>query len=222
VLWVTPDCLVATPLPALPVQEASAETVRQLRRDATSSEATLWRALRKRGLGHKFRRQHPLGPFVLDFLCPALRLAVEIDGGIHRRSDQAAYDRFRQEMIEGYGLRFVRLSSEEVEGDLSDAVARITAAAAVRSEQVSYDLIWVPAAELAVGDSVLFGRDRREALIQEAVTEEATQPVYNLVVEKDGSYITEVCTVRDARITPSSSPASSAHPLSSLGEGNEG
>src|SRR3990172_6528086 len=58
---------------------------RRMRKEPTDSEGLLWSALRSRGLaGRKFRRQHPVGPFVLDFYCHEERLAVEIDGTVHR------------------------------------------------------------------------------------------------------------------------------------------
>jgi very-short-patch-repair endonuclease len=200
----------------------STDTARQLRQKPTPSEVALWQCLRERGVDHKFRRQHRLSAFVLDFFCPALRLAVEVDGGIHSTADQAAYDRFRQVMTEGYGVSFVRLSSEEVECRLSESVTKIALAATTRTTQVSYDLRWTAAGELAVGDAVLFGRNRREALVEDTMTDEATQLVCDLAVEKDGSYITEVCILRGVAAHPSLPPPLSGSPLSSLGEGNEG
>ncbi len=63
----------------------SLENARLLRRRATEAEAILWDALRSRRLGgYKFRRQHSLAAFIVDFYCPSVRLVVEVDGGIHR------------------------------------------------------------------------------------------------------------------------------------------
>jgi very-short-patch-repair endonuclease len=56
---------------------------RRLRRDSTDVERRLWQKLRNKQLGVDFRRQHPAGPYVLDFYCPVLRLAIELDGGQH-------------------------------------------------------------------------------------------------------------------------------------------
>ena len=63
------------------------ELARRLRRDETEAEALLWRRIRDRALlGRKFRRQHPSGPYVVDFACIEARLVVELDGGQHDRA----------------------------------------------------------------------------------------------------------------------------------------
>jgi len=221
-LWLTPESLVATPLPALPAFEADTDTARRLRRNSTLSEATLWQALRERGTARKFRRQHPMGPFVLDFFCPALRLAVEIDGGIHAAPNRADYDRFRQQLIEGYHVLLVRLRSDELEDRLSDAVTKITVAAARRATQVSYDLGWVAAGDLSVGDPILFGRSRKEARIVETTAEVRDTSVCDLLIDQDESCITEVCILRAVGASPASRFRPSTCPLSSLGEGTKG
>jgi very-short-patch-repair endonuclease len=96
----------------------------------TPAERVLWEALRDRRLGGlKFRCQHPIGPFVLDFYCPERRLVVEVDGGIHNEPDQAAYDAARTEHLRAFGLAVVRVRNDEVYDDLPAALARIVAAA---------------------------------------------------------------------------------------------
>jgi very-short-patch-repair endonuclease len=100
------------------------EVARQLRRQSTQSEAILWEALRNRRLeGRKFRRQHPIGTFVVDFFCQEEGLIVEIDGAVHE--SQQNLDRQRQELLESLCLRFVRVSSALVETDLSTALETI-------------------------------------------------------------------------------------------------
>ena len=77
------------------------ELARELRRRPTPAEELLWAGLRKRqAKGLKFRRQHPIGPYIVDFYCAALRLVVEIDGGYHRErgeedAERSAYLRER-------------------------------------------------------------------------------------------------------------------------------
>ena len=103
---------------------------RQLRKTPTPSEALLWQALRNRQLvGLKFLRQHPIGPSVVDFYCHEKHLVVEIDGPIHRRTDVAQRDKARQELIEGYGIRFFRCKNADVESDLAGVLQRILKAA---------------------------------------------------------------------------------------------
>jgi primosomal protein N' (replication factor Y) len=65
---------------------------RTLRREPTEAEALLWRLLRARAVAMKFRRQHPVPPFVVDFACVAARVVVELDGGQHGRPRDAARD----------------------------------------------------------------------------------------------------------------------------------
>lgn len=71
--------------------------VRKLRSEMSLPEAILWRELRKRPTGFKFRRQHPAGTFVLDFYCAAVRLAIEVDGFAHNTRDSARHDARRSE-----------------------------------------------------------------------------------------------------------------------------
>jgi very-short-patch-repair endonuclease len=99
------------------------EIARQLRRDQTSAEQILWALLRRRQLaGVRFRRQHPVGRYVLDFCAPALRLAIELDGEIH--SAQRDQDAHRSEQLEAFGYRVIRFKNEEVRAD-TDLVIRM-------------------------------------------------------------------------------------------------
>lgn len=91
---------------------------RALRREMTKAEAKLWSRLRgKQILGYKFRRQFSVGPYMIDFFCPALKLAVEVDGDSHFTDDVVEYDRNRQGYIESFGIRFLRFTNNEVYGN---------------------------------------------------------------------------------------------------------
>ena len=97
----------------------------ELHQRSTKSEEILWQMVRNRQLeGRKFRRQVPIGSFVLDFFCAEEKLAIEIDGAIHEQ--QQAGDKLRQEAIESLGIRFLRFSSEAVENNLSEVLKTIT------------------------------------------------------------------------------------------------
>src|SRR3990172_8175353 len=97
--------------PSTPVARSAA---RNLRQRSTDSERLLWLALRDRRLdGLKFRRQHPVGPYILDFYCHELSLAVEIDGAYHDLT--AAQDAQRQGLLEAQSIRFIRVLAEDVE-----------------------------------------------------------------------------------------------------------
>ena len=103
------------------------QAARDARKEPTKSEAILWQALRNRGLGgRKFRRQHPVRRFILDFYCHEESLAVEVDGGIH--AGQSAADAQRQRAIESQGIRFARVTADLVENNLPRALAMIEAA----------------------------------------------------------------------------------------------
>ncbi len=94
----------------------SRERARSLRRNATDAERLLWRHLRKRQLsGYRFRRQQPVGPYIVDFLCFERRLIVEVDGGQHAES---RYDSERTEWLESKGFRVLRFWNTEVLGNM--------------------------------------------------------------------------------------------------------
>jgi very-short-patch-repair endonuclease len=101
---------------------------KELRKEQTEAERMLWRVLRNRSVnGLKFRRQHPLDGFVLDFFCPEVKLCVELDGGIH--DSQLERDAERTAQLEARGLRVIRFRNEEVE-EMASVLRRIAKAAA--------------------------------------------------------------------------------------------
>lgn len=103
------------------------DLARELRKKATSSEDILWQALRNRQLdGRKFGRQVNVGVYILDFYCAEERLAVEVDGPIHLTQQEA--DKVREEIIESLDIRFLRLTSQQVERHLESALSAIRAA----------------------------------------------------------------------------------------------
>jgi len=88
---------------------------RLLRHAVTDAEARLWHHLRNRQLGgHKFRRQHPFPPYVLDFYCAEVALVVELDGGQHRDEEGIRSDAARTRFLAARGLRVVRFSNIDV------------------------------------------------------------------------------------------------------------
>jgi very-short-patch-repair endonuclease len=85
---------------------------RELRQPQTPAERALWRRLRNRQLGPKFRRQHPIGRFIVDFYCAEARLATEIDGDSH--AEQAKYDAQRTAWLAEQGTRVIRFTNRQV------------------------------------------------------------------------------------------------------------
>lgn len=95
-----------------------------MRFSPTWAEAALWRALSARKLGVQFRRQVPLaGRYIADFVAPAARLVVEVDGGYHR--DRQRQDARRDRALARLGYRVLRLDAQLVVRDLPEAVARV-------------------------------------------------------------------------------------------------
>ena len=95
------------------------DLARSLRRRQTEAEGKLWRALRKRRYrGWKFRRQQPLGPFVVDFICFDAKLVVELDGGQHGEEQNARRDALRSRYLERQGYRVKRYWNSQLYEDI--------------------------------------------------------------------------------------------------------
>lgn len=93
----------------------SFENARTNRQNQTEAEAVLWQCLRNRRLsGYKFRRQHPLLEFIVDFYCVECKVVVEVDGAYHGSKDQEEYDQGRTFELEECGIKVIRFSNQEV------------------------------------------------------------------------------------------------------------
>jgi very-short-patch-repair endonuclease len=98
----------------------------KLRANATPHERILWRALKGLPLhGTHFRRQAPIGPYVVDFFCPAKHLILELDGGHHNDDETAKCDHERQLWLEREGYRVVRFWNSEITSNLNGVLERI-------------------------------------------------------------------------------------------------
>jgi very-short-patch-repair endonuclease len=119
-------------VPALPRfnrTEEKTERARTLRREATAVEARLWGNLKGNQLdGLSFRRQHPAGPYVLDFYCPQLRLSIELDGSQHQERDHQQRDERRSGWLRARGVTELRFWNNDTE-NLSGVLETIKAAA---------------------------------------------------------------------------------------------
>jgi very-short-patch-repair endonuclease len=90
------------------------DRARDLRRASTPAETVLWQLLHNRSLGVRFRRQRPIGPYIVDFYCPERGLVIQIDGGQHSLPEHAVADDERTAYLEGERLRVLRFTNEEV------------------------------------------------------------------------------------------------------------
>ena len=101
-------------------------TAKRLRANTTPHERALWRALKELPIdGTHFRRQAPIGPFVVDFFCPAKHLIIELDGGHHNDEETAKRDRERQLWLEQQGYRVVRFWNSEITENLIAVLERV-------------------------------------------------------------------------------------------------
>jgi len=90
------------------------ELAKEMRKNHTEAERQLWEQLRNEKLGVKFRRQHPIEAYIVDFICLQERLIVEVDGGYHENEEQRLYDENRTKVLNEIGFEVIRFRNEEV------------------------------------------------------------------------------------------------------------
>ena len=105
---------------------------RILRKDMTPPERRLWRVLREGPDGLRFRKQHPCGPYTLDFFCPMRGLVVEVDGEAHNRGDRPARDERRDAWLREQGFTVLRIPAIKLLRDLDAVVLQIVTTASSR------------------------------------------------------------------------------------------
>ncbi len=99
---------------------------RRQRREPTTAELKLWQALRNRALtGLKFRRQHPVSCFILDFYCSEQKLCIEVDGEIHSQPEQRILDSQRTSALNQLGLYVLRFTNTEIEDNMDQVIQKI-------------------------------------------------------------------------------------------------
>jgi very-short-patch-repair endonuclease len=98
---------------------------RLLRSNMTFSEKIVWMYLRKRQMKERFLRQYSVDSYIIDFYCPKLKIAIEIDGDVHEQEGQKKHDRIRQEYLERLGIKFLRIKNDELFDNPNKAFERI-------------------------------------------------------------------------------------------------
>jgi very-short-patch-repair endonuclease len=98
---------------------------REMRHPQTPAETKVWRALRNRRCGFKFRRQHPVDMFIADFYCAIAKLLIEIDGDTHFEVRQEEYDKARTEYLEELGYKVIRFTNDEVRYNMNSVADEI-------------------------------------------------------------------------------------------------
>jgi very-short-patch-repair endonuclease len=95
---------------------------RRLRRRLTNAETILWSELRRSTTGLRFRRQHPIGPYIADFACICARLIIEVDGATHSSEAECAHDARRDAYLKARGWQVIRVSNDDVYRSLEDTL----------------------------------------------------------------------------------------------------
>lgn len=98
---------------------------RELRKKQTKHEEILWKHIRNRKLGVKFRRQYSVGGYVLDFYCPEIKLVIELDGVQHYKKENFLYDKDRTEYLRILGFNVLRFKNTEIEKNLEKVLSKI-------------------------------------------------------------------------------------------------
>lgn len=102
------------------------DRARALRKDMSDAEMKLWQQLRRGGIeGYRFRRQHPIGPYIADFVCLEKRLIVEVDGAQHAEPEQIAHDARRTAWLEERGYHVIRCWTHELNETMSGVLELI-------------------------------------------------------------------------------------------------
>ena len=202
-LWTTADHLILSQrrvatLRWSDVPATHFERARQLRKEASLPERILWQKLRSEQLGVKFRRQHPIGPYIADFYTRDAGLVVEVDGITHQATPETiAYDRKRDHYMQSLGLRVSRFSASEVTRfpwAVAEAIAQ-----ACRERVLPDDTSkqWRFADHLQVGDLVFSGVERTAQRIMAIERQTTVEEVYDLEVAAAHSFLTSVCAIHN-------------------------
>ncbi|MGQ9627249.1 MAG: DUF559 domain-containing protein, partial [Anaerolineae bacterium] len=169
---------------------------KQLRREASLAERKLWSALRNKQLGVKFRRQHPIGPYIADFYSREAHLVVEVDGSTHFDPETMKYDAKRNDYMRALGLDVLRFTTSEVLQNLEGVCLAIQNQCRIRTQSLE-GAKWVQAGALQPGDLIFFGPERQAVPIESVENGLAEEEVYDLEVEGAHSFLTEVCAVHN-------------------------
>jgi cyclase len=101
------------------------ENAKALRNNLTANEMILWGRLKEYFPGHKFRRQHPISNYIVDFYCHKLKLIIEVDGSIHCSAENQKLDEIRQKNLEKLGLIVFRFTNEDVRNKIENVLRKI-------------------------------------------------------------------------------------------------
>ncbi len=163
----------------------------------TSAEKILWQQLRNNQLGVKFRKQHPIGPYITDFYTRDVGLIIEVDGDTHFSSDAEVCDAVRTDYLHQLGLTVLRFTNLEIFHQLDGVMEQIRQAICVVRPSKTPLQQWRKSETLRGGDIIYFGINCKPVEIANIQYVDTDEEVYDLEVETDHSYLTEVCAVHN-------------------------
>ena len=134
------------------------EHAKTMRNKPTEAEAALWEILRSKKLGTKFRRQHVIGDFIVDFICLSKQLVIEVDGAYHNEPQQKEADDMREQILKDLGYEVLRFTNEEVLGNTEEVLNRIKQAISSPSggvEGAPYAVVATTRPETIMGDTAM-------------------------------------------------------------------
>ena len=167
-----------------------------MRREMTAEERHLWSLLRRRQLGGKFRRQHPMGPYILDFYSRDGALAVEVDGSDHLGAEAGQADALRDAYLESLGLTVLRFTNREVAESPDSVCQRIVGVLTDVAPTEDRETQWRRADSLRETDVVYHSLPQATDEVTVVSKLWSREELYDLELEGALSYVTEVCTVR--------------------------
>ena len=98
---------------------------RFLRKEETKAEKILWKELRNNNINIKFRKQHPVDMFIIDFYAPSIKLGIELDGSVHKEKETKEYDNGRTEYLKSKDITILRFWNSEIENNLENTLNKI-------------------------------------------------------------------------------------------------
>lgn len=171
---------------------------RVMRKEMTPPEKRLWQYLRDEQIGVKFRRQHPIGPYIADFYSRQAGLVVEVDGEVAHGGEQAeAYDLERDLFLQNLGLRVQHFKARDIMENTATVAETISRACLEDVLVNDPEKQWRFAGNLCVGDMVFEGHECTPRSLVSIETVDVDEDVYDLEVEDAHSYLTDVCAVHN-------------------------
>jgi very-short-patch-repair endonuclease/DNA modification methylase len=167
---------------------------KNLRKRNTRAEKFIWKYLKETFPDIKFRRQHTIGNYIVDFYSRELHLVLELDGAHHYTEDGMAYDKIRDSYLESCGVKVLRIENS-IALENPDSIGNIIYE--LKNNIVDEERQWVRADELKEGDTIFFGESQEPVCITSLEYDETSETVYDIEVEDAHSFLTESCMVHN-------------------------